>query len=173
MRQLLTFFALCTLTACSTSIPTQYFTLPDSQYTVPPQHTVEMPVRVILADPIGNGGLVYQTDVNRINFARNHLWAMPLDDALAASFSNKLNQLNPSYAFVPASRSNKNTPLKIYIESFQGSHLGQVNVHGYAVWPNGESRNFNIDVPQKTDGYTAMVEALGNGISQAAKEISY
>ena len=173
MRRL---FLICTaalLAACSTPQATQYFTLPDSQYSLPAQRGNETAVRVILAEPLNNGGLVYQTDAYHVNFARNHLWAGALDNALAASFSNKLNRLNPARQFIPANRSSAGAPvLKIYVEAFQGSYQGETLVRGYAVWPNGQGRNFNIATPQQNDGYTAMVESLNEGVSAAAAAIA-
>ena len=113
-RLILAGIAATALAACSTPQATQYFTLPDSQYSLPPQRGSEIAVRVILSEPLNNGGLVYQTDAYRINFARNHLWASTLDNALAASFSNKLNRLDSRYRFTPANRSSVGAPtLKI------------------------------------------------------------
>ncbi|MDO5638615.1 MAG: ABC-type transport auxiliary lipoprotein family protein [Neisseria sp.] len=171
-RLLLACATAAALTACAAPQATQYFTLPDSQYSLPPQRGNEMAVRVILAEPLANGGLVYQTDAYHVNFARNHLWAGALDHALAASFSNKLNRLNPRYQFIPANRSNSSAPvLKIYVEAFQGSYQGQTLVRGYAVWPDGQGRNFNAQTPQQGDGYTAMVESLDAGVNAAAATI--
>jgi len=171
-RLILAGIAATALAACSTPQATQYFTLPDSQYSLPPQCGSEIAVRVILSEPLNNGGLVYQTDAYRINFARNHLWASALDNALAASFSNKLNRLNSRYRFTPANRSSVGAPtLKIYIEAFQGSYQGQTLVRGYSVWPDGQSRNFNAETPQQGDGYTAMVESLNEGVATAAGTI--
>ena len=165
--------AAAALGACSTPQATQYRTLPDGQYRLPPRRGSEIAVRVILSEPLNNGGLVYQTDAYRINFARNHLWASAPDNALAASFSNKLNRLNSRYRFTPANRSSVGAPtLKIYIEAFQGSYQGQTLVRGYSVWPDGQSRNFNAETPQQSDGYTAMVESLQQGISRAAEAIA-
>ena len=69
-RLILAGIAATALAACSTPQATQYFTLPDSQYSLPPQRGSEIAVRVILSEPLNNGGLVYQTDAYRINFAR-------------------------------------------------------------------------------------------------------
>ncbi|MFV2028687.1 PqiC family protein [Neisseria sp. S1] len=161
------------LTACSTPQQTRYFTLPDSQFSLPDQHGQEIAVQTILADPLNNGGLVYQTDAHSLNFARNHLWAAPLNQALNASFSNKLNRIgNARYVFVPAGRSQSSLILKIYIEAFQGTYQGSTQINGYAVWPDGRSRNFQIDTPQEQDGYPAMIESLDRGVYAAAATIS-
>ena len=104
--------AALTLTACGTAQSTQYFVLPDSQYIRPAAQGNEIAVKVNLAEPLTNGGLVYQTDAYHVNLAKNHLWAAPLDGALAANLSNKLNRLNPHRTFVPASRSQSSQTLK-------------------------------------------------------------
>lgn len=171
MRKLTITGALLALSACSTSVP-QYFTLPDSQYSHPGRSLNEVAVRVYLAEPLNNGGLVYQTDAYHVNFARNHLWAGALDNALASGFSNKMNRLNPRYTFVPAARSNSSQILKIYIEAFQGSYEGKTLVSGYALWPNGESRPFHVETEQQGDGYTAMVESLNRGLEQASQAVA-
>ena len=49
------------LTACS-SVSTAYFTLPNSQFELPEGQGNEVALQVILAEPLSNGGLVYQTD---------------------------------------------------------------------------------------------------------------
>ena len=165
--------AALTLTACGTAQSTQYFVLPDSQYIRPAAQGNEIAVKVNLAEPLANGGLVYQTDAYHVNFAKNHLWAAPLDGALAANLSNKLNRLNPRHTFVPASRSQSSQTLKVYIEAFQGSYQGQTTISGYAQWPDGRSKPFNAITPQQGDGYTAMLESLENGLSQVADTIAY
>ena len=165
--------AALTLAACGTAQSTQYFVLPDSQYIRPAAQGNEIAVKVNLAEPLANGGLVYQTDAYQVNLAKNHLWAAPLDGALAANLSNKLNRLNPHRTFVPASRSQSSQTLKVYIEVFQGSYQGQTTISGYAQWPDGRSKPFNAVTPQQGDGYTAMLESLENGLSQVADTIAY
>ena len=54
--------AALTLAACGTAQSTQYFVLPDSQYIRPATQGNEIAVKVNLAEPLANGGLVYQTD---------------------------------------------------------------------------------------------------------------
>ncbi|WP_416192093.1 PqiC family protein [Neisseria sp. CCUG12390] len=171
MRLLALAFAL-SLAACSTPQSTQYFVLPDSQYTQPRQGN-ELAVKVYLAEPLNQGGLVYQTDVHHLNFARNHLWAAPLDSALANNLSNKLNRLNRQYTFIPSGRSQSSQVLKVYVEAFNGSYQGQTVVSGYALWPNGQSRPFHVETPQQGDGYAAMVDSLETGLNRAAELMAY
>ena len=159
------------LAACASTPATQYFNLPDSAF-VPPagQSSGQTAVQIILAEPLGQGGLVYQTDAHRLNFARHHLWAAPLDQSLAAAFSNRLNR-HGSARFVPYGRGNDLPVLKIYIEQFQGSFQGHTLVSGYAQWPNGRTTPFNIQTPQQGDGYPAMVESLSQGLNRAADTV--
>ncbi|MCF7529783.1 PqiC family protein [Neisseria lisongii] len=172
MRRLTAVAAALLLAACATPAP-QYFVLPDSQYSKPAARSEELALKVILAEPLNNGGLVYQTDAYHINFARNHLWAASLNEALAASLSNKLNRLDSRYLFVPAGRSQSSKTLTVYIESFNGSYTGETQVGGYAQWPDGRSKPFLIRTPQQGDGYTAMVESLEQGLNRAAASILY
>lgn len=171
MRKLIMIGILLALSACATPVP-QYFTLPDSRYIHPGRTGNEIAVRVYLAEPLNNGGLVYQTDAYHVHFARNHLWAGALDNALASGFSNKLNRLNPRYTFVPATRSSSPQTLKIYVEAFQGSYQGKTLVSGYALWPNGESRPFRVETEQNGDGYKAMVESLNSGLEKASEAVA-
>ena len=146
------------LAACASTPATQYFSLPDSAF-VPPagQSSGQTAVQIILAEPLGQGGLVYQTDAHRLNFAR-------------LAFSNRLNR-HGSARFVPYGRGNGLPVLKIYIEQFQGSFQGHTIVSGYAQWPNGRTTPFNIQTPQQGDGYPAMVESLSQGLNRAADTV--
>ena len=145
--------AALTLAACGTAQSTQYFVLPDSQYIRPAAHGNEIAVKVNLAEPLANGGLVYQTDAYHVNLAKNHLWAAPLDGALAANLSNKLNRLNPHRTFVPASRSQSSQTLKVYIEAFQGSYQGRPPS---AVMHNGRTDAANRLTPSRRNKATAI-----------------
>ncbi len=159
------------LAACSSTQSTQYFVLPDSQYIQPNRPGNEVAVKVFLSQALDNGALVYQTDAHHVHFAKNHLWANPLDSALANHISNKLNRLSPQQVFVPAGRSKSSRQLKVYVEAFQGSHEGKTIVSGYALWPNGSSKPFHAETAQAGDGYAAMVTSLAAGLEQAAQEM--
>ena len=50
--------AALTLAACGTAQSPQYFVLPDSQYIRPAAQGSEIAVKVNLAEPLANGGLV-------------------------------------------------------------------------------------------------------------------
>ena len=160
------------LAACS-SVNTAYFTLPDSQFELPAGQGDEVALQVILAEPLATGGLVYQTDPLHLNFAKQNLWAAPLDQSIAANLANKLNRQSKRYRFIPAGRSQASTTLKIYIENFNGTYQGHTLIQGYSQWPDGSGRNFRIETPQQGDGYPAMVQSLDQGLTQAAERLAY
>ena len=86
MKKLLLPLAAAFLLAACTTPQTNYFTLPDSTFQMP-EHTrgkTETALRVVPAEPLNRGGLAYRSDAFRLDYARNHLWAQPLDQAAAA-----------------------------------------------------------------------------------------
>ncbi len=172
MKTILSAAAVCLLAGCAAAPATQYFQLPDSRFQLPAGRGNEVAVRVILAEPLKQGGLVYQTDANRLNFARQHLWAEPLENALSARFANELNRLNPRQRYLPANRSQAASGLDIYIEAFNGSYQGYTVVQGYSRWADGSGRNFLQHTPQQGDGYEAMLQSLSEGVSAAAQTIA-
>lgn len=159
------------LMACSSSPTTRYFILPDAVYVPPTQQGELKSLRVILTEPLNQNGLLYQSSPVETVFARHNLWAVPLESSLAAAFSNHLNREHGS-RYVPHQQ-NANVPiaLTIYIQGFQGSHLGHTLVAGYARHRDGRLQPFHIETPQYGDGYPAMVESLGMGVRRAATHI--
>lgn len=161
------------LAACSSSPATRYFLLPDAVYQAPSQNNSPVQsLRVVLAEPLAQSGLLYQSSPVEAIFARQNLWAVPLEHSLAAAFSNHLNRQIGS-RYVPHSQ-NANAPiaLTIHIQSFQGSYLGHTTVAGYARHRDGRIQPFHIETPQQGDGYPAMVESLGEGVRRAAQRIN-
>jgi len=91
MKKLLLPLAAAFLLAACATPQTNYFTLPDSTFQMP-EHTrgkTETALRVVPAEPLNRGGLAYRSDAFRLDYARNHLWAQPLDQAAAARFARK------------------------------------------------------------------------------------
>ena len=107
MKKLLLPLAAAFLLAACATPQTNYFTLPDSTFQMP-GHTrgkTETALRVVPAEPLNRGGLAYRSDAFRLDYARNHLWAQPLDQAAAARFSNEFNRMDTGRYFVPAHQS--------------------------------------------------------------------
>lgn len=160
------------LTACgSTPVATQYYQLPDSAFRLPEKNAVAIGVQVQLSEFLKNNNMLYQTDAHTLNFAQNNLWSAPLDEAIAAAISNKLNRQS-SLKYLPA-HANQKTGLTLYINRFQGRYTGETEISGYAQWQNGQQRPFYAITPQHGDGYAAMVESLDKGLDEVARQIGH
>ena len=167
------------LAACS-STPTQYYRLPDSAFSLPERNGTATTVQVVLAPHLGSSSLVYQNDALNLSFARNHLWAEPLDLAIAKHLANRLNRLPNRYSFYssdafPTTASAASAPqLTVYIESFQGSYHGHTRIQGYSRWRHAPAggQNFDIRTPQQGDGYAAMTESLAQGLDALAHTLN-
>lgn len=163
----------CGLAACaSTETATRYYQLPDSAFRAPVARGHEVAVQLVLAEHLAGENLLYQTDAYHLNFAQKNLWAMPLNDALAANLANKLNAFSGSRAYVPQRLAASGAPiLKIYIDRFQGTYRGETEVSGYAQFGDGTRVPFAVNTPQQGDGYDAMISSLNDGLTEVARQI--
>ena len=117
MKKLLLPLAAAFLLAACATPQTNYFTLPNSTFQMP-EHTrgkTETALRVVPAEPLNRGGLAYRSDAFRLDYARNHLWAQPLDQAAAARFANEFNRMDTGRYFVPAHQSKAAQSATIYL----------------------------------------------------------
>ena len=174
MKRLFPLAVALLLAACGSTPPTQYYQLPDSAFRLPENRAATRhatAVRVRLAEPIGSGSLLYQTDAHHLNLAQSNLWAAPLADTLAAAFANRLNRSGVAL-YLPAKLANDNAPvLDIHLDRFQGSYRGQTEISGTARRPDGSIKSFHVLTPQQGDGYPAMVDSLNRGLDGAAEQI--
>lgn len=166
-----------TVGACASAPATQYYRLSDTAYRLPATQKANVVLRVVLAEPLKGSSLLYQTDAHTLHFAKQHLWAEPLDIAIRNQLANALNQQNRSVRFVPPSLQNKDTPeLTVYIEQFHGRFDGQTQIDGYSVLKRQGNttagNNFSVVTPQQGDGYAAMIDSLSAGLQQVAKQIA-
>lgn len=175
MKTLLSLICICTttlvLSACA-STPTAYYQLPHSNYQLPASyHRTPVQLKVVLADSLNQGNLVYQDSPTTLHFAQNHQWADNLDQEISQILANELNKNSFQYLFYPQTN-NKNV-LTVYISSFQGSFDGHIYIKGYSHWQgkleNGQ--NFDIRLPQQGNGYSNMVKALAQGLKEVAVSI--
>ena len=159
------------LNAC-TNNPITYYRLPNSTFQLPAAASDSVAIKVVLADSLNQGNLLYQPSPNTIHFAQQHLWADDLDNEIANTLANNLNQLNNEYSFNPSLKTNK--ALIIHINNFQGSYDGHVHISGYTEWQGipRQNRNFNIHTVQQGNGYSNMVNALAYGLKQIAQQIA-
>ena len=167
------------LMACSAAPVTQYYTLPDSVFRQPENKTLQMDnsVQVWVENSSNNNALVYQTTAETVHFAKNALWAEPLDKATSNAFANAMNENSQNIIYLPKNNEKQNCPcIKIDLQSFQGAYTGEVKVAGVAYFydKNGKTNKikpFMVKQTQYGDGYDAMTQALGEAIKQTAREI--
>ncbi|AUZ05180.1 hypothetical protein ADP71_16280 [Vitreoscilla sp. C1] len=163
--------------ACASAPTTQYYRLSDTAYRLPATQKSNVVLRVVVAEPLKGQNLLYQTDAHTLHFAKQHLWAEPLDIAIRNQLANALNQQNRPVRFVPPSLQNNDTPeLTVYIEQFHGRFDGQTQIEGYSVFKHqGKTTagsNFSVLTAQQGDGYAAMIDSLSTGLQQVATQIA-
>ena len=165
------------LSACASAPSTQYYQLSSHTYQFPSHQAPMAAVKVVLAEPLKSNSLLYQYDEQTVHFAKQHLWAEPLDVAAAKHLANSLNTQSSQWRFVPSHLQNNNMPqLVVYLERFQGRFDGYAQISGYSVWQNKQgalqTRNFNAQIAQQGDGYAAMSQALNMGLVEVSKQIA-
>lgn len=171
MRSMLFGLIATALLAGCASTSTQYYRLPDSQYSLPAQAATTV-LNVKLTDSLYNLGLVYQSSATEIHFARNHMWGEDLADGIAKSLANELNR-QPNGARYTVHRSTSLPVMTVHIEAFQGQYNGHTRISGYTTWSDGahQGRNFQVETAQAGDGYAAMVQSLATGLKHVAHHI--
>ena len=162
-----------TLGACAGN-PVTYYQLPGSNYQLPAgSQRIPVQLKVVLAERLNQGNLVYQDSPTTLHFAQQHLWADDLSGEISQTLANELNKQSIRYLFTPENKTK--TTLTVYIQSFQGSYDGYIYISGYSSWQginNEQGQNFNVRLPQQGNGYNNMVNALAQGLSNVAKSIA-
>ena len=169
MKKMLLILYAVVLCACSSTLSTHYYQLPESAFRLPERRGATTGVRVVLSDALRGDGLLYQVDEVRVHVAQQHRWLAPLDEELARAFSFKLNQLGERVYVPQIQQSGEN--MVIYIHRFQGTYLGETEIVGYAQSNNGTLCGFEVRTPQHGDGYAAMLASLNAGLDTVAQKI--
>ncbi|MCO6504548.1 MAG: membrane integrity-associated transporter subunit PqiC [Snodgrassella sp.] len=174
MKNLLSLICITTLALVGcVGTPTTYYQLPNSNYQMPSSYyRIPVQLKVVLADSLSQGNLVYQDSITTLHFAQNHLWADDLQQEITQALANEMNKISHHYAFMPHT-DNKNT-LTVYISAFQGSFDGHILIKGYSQWHGRpeKGQNFDIQLPQQGNGYNNMVKALAQGLKEVAASIT-
>ncbi|WP_163557292.1 ABC-type transport auxiliary lipoprotein family protein [Halomonas sp. NO4] len=172
------------LGGCATSSPpAQRYTLPaDLAAVSPPPASPAQLLRVQtprLARYLDVEGIVLQLDDITLNEARSHVWAEPLPLQLERTLRARLAANLPDTRVL---RSDDTSPgpvltLALDVDRFQGHYDGTAHVAGQ--WQlrdsDGESlivEDFRATTELASDGYPALVRALGESWKQVADAIS-
>lgn len=148
-----------------------------------PQTAAPSAATLLLADLrlaafLDGAGLVLQTGDVNLHAARNHRWA----EALALQLQRSLRQgLQQQLGILvveaaPGRTSNDSLQLSIDVDAFHGERNGSARVAGrWLLQRQGKvlaSANFDQHVTLATDGYPALVRALGQGWNEVIAEIA-
>lgn len=164
------------LSACALAPDTYYYRLPNAGLHIKTQiHTKPVGLYLSLPSYLSSNSIAYQINDVTLDFSRQHLWAQAPKEGIAESLSNYLNTEQNQIQFVLNGQEKNSDTLNVMIHKFNGHFNGQVEVSGYVIWKRNhnilQTQNFNILIPQKGDGYSAMVRTLDQALHQVAKAI--
>ncbi|MGC3873097.1 PqiC family protein [Halomonas sp. GXIMD04776] len=182
---LLAFFL--SLAGCATGgTTTERYTLPGGSGTQNPaassnhgntaQHTLIMD-SLELASYLESQGIILQSDDIRVREASSHLWAESLKRQLDRGLRQRLVNRLPDTRVLGGGGSAEALHLRVNVDQFQGRYDGLAVVSGR--WQlyddDGELlvlESFNVTHALESDGYPALVRALGRAWDQVAADIA-
>ncbi|WP_417548781.1 PqiC family protein [Methylophaga sp.] len=178
------FLLVFSLVACATKpVNTQRYTLPDNTQTTSQVSADAEQVLVIgsigLTEFLDSDRIVQQLDDITLHQARDNLWAENLAQQIRRGLRSRLSSKLPNILVVSDSRGLKQDAwnLQLDIEQFQGHFNGNALTSGQ--WQLQDSqgnliaiKSFNIETTLITDGYPALVRALGNNLDKLAEQLA-
>ncbi|MDN6297355.1 MAG: ABC-type transport auxiliary lipoprotein family protein [Halomonas sp.] len=168
------------LSGCAGTVtpPTRYL-LPSTAPVTPasPDATLEI-ARLRLAHYLDVDGIVMQLDDIELREARDHQWAEGLDQQLARNLQAHLSRHLPEWRITQGQSGDDNAlSLHISIDQFQGRHDGYALASGQ--WQLRDEQNrlmhmasFQTRTALESDGYPALVRALGQSFEKASQDIA-
>lgn len=172
------------LTACATqSVKTERYSLPESTIPVSQATLNAEQVLIIgsirLAEFLDSDRIVLQLDDITLHQARENLWAENLAQQIRRGLRNRLSSHLPETLVLSDSRGVKQQTwqLQLEIEQFQGHYQGMALTSGQ--WQLLDSQGnllamapFSIETTLASDGYPALVRALGSNLDKLAEQLA-
>lgn len=177
------------LAGCITgTVPTSHYALPDTTAATAPVAGAEATYRLVVSAPelahfLDVEGIVLQLDDITLNEAQRHRWAAPLKQQLARGLRRRLavrlpdtrvmDRAEPAGTGAPA----PSLTLHLEVDRFHGRFDGQAVAGGQWQLRNADGRlvalsPFAVTTELDTDGYPALVRALGESWDKVADEIA-
>lgn len=163
------------LAGCSSQTASSYYQLPAPEVTA---GSAEAGAKYLYIEPVQvasylNGrGLVLQLSEVEMVTARQHLWAEALDQQLQRQLRDRIVAQAQGYIAVLQAQPNT-LRVSVQLDQFHGQVDGHAIVSGrFAVSTLPGSESFNIRVALTDDGYSALVQALGQAVQQLSQQIS-
>jgi|SRR5690554_1894360 len=172
------------LTACAgKSVNIQRYNLPESTAatSLPSANAEQVLVigAIHLAEFLDSESIVLQLDDITLHQAREHLWAENLSQQLRRGLRSRLSSRLPNILVVADGRGLKQDAwnLQLEIEQFQGHFAGKALTSGQ--WQLHDSKGklvfiapFKMETTLNSDGYPALVRALGNNLDKLAEQLA-
>ena len=169
------------LVACSSTPETNYYQLPAGNKLVAASSQVDASrptvwvEHVSVPDYLAGNGVVYQSSDVQYVIASNNLWASPLDQQLQQTLVANLSQALPGSVVSASPLGQQQDRLNVNVTGFHGRYDGQAVVSGEWILEHQGSiikRSFAMTLPQREDGYEALVRTLATGWQQEAQTIA-
>lgn len=130
-----------------------------------------------LAGYLDTAGIVLQLDDITLNEAGNHLWAEDLELLLQRGLRGRLANRLPEFRVLAGGDAGGGLQLRVEVDGFHGHFSGVAVASGQ--WQlrrgNGEllvQESFREETRLESDGYPALVRALGRSWDRAAERIA-
>ncbi|WP_458524651.1 PqiC family protein [Onishia taeanensis] len=175
------------LAGCATNAsPTRHYGLPPDQMAGGQAGvgTAEGPALLVrplaLASFLEQPGIVLQLDDITLNPARDHLWAEELGPMLERGLRRRLaHRLSDTRVLAEANPAAppRAMTLRLELERFQGRYDGKAIAAGQWQLRDADGTlltldTFTVDTPLETDGYPALVRALGRSWDDLADRLA-
>ena len=182
-RTLLVGATLLVMTGCaSQTVQTNSYMLPAS--TPEQQYSNALAVAIApirLTGLLDNPGIVMELNDIEVHQARHHLWAEDIDVQLQQQLQQRLTLSLPQAQIVakgqPLQAGLPHREVRVSVNAFQGSYSGNAIVQGQwlLLGEKGQllkQHNFRVEQPLATDGYHALVRALGSAWDQVSEQLA-
>ncbi len=130
-----------------------------------------------LANYLEAEGIVLQLDDISLNEAKSHQWAAPLAQQLERGLRDRLEARLPGRRVLLSGDSGNALTLELSVDRFQGHYDGYAVASGQWLLRDGQRKVVDSDSFEATesldsDGYSALVRALGRTWDQVADDIA-
>ena len=160
------------------------YTLPPGTYTAEtagqstpsPQRTLVIE-GVQVANYLSSQGIVLQQSDVMLHQASSHLWAEDLSRQLGRGLRQRLAERLPDTRVIHGGNASDAWHLRVEVDEFQGRHDGMAVAGGRWQLHDAEGdlltvEPFSASVPLDSDGYPALVRALGRSWDQVAADMA-
>ncbi|CCG86848.1 membrane integrity-associated transporter subunit PqiC [Erwinia piriflorinigrans] len=169
-----------TLSACSSTPQSVYYQLPMAApgAAVSSSSALSRPLwveRVTVPDYLAGSGVVYQSNDVQYVIAANNQWASPLDQQLQQTLVSNLSAALPQALISSTPPGQQHDTLNVTVSGFHGRYDGHAVVSGeWMLEVDGKlfKQPFVLALPQKEDGYDALVRTLAVGWQQVAGQVA-